>query len=172
MPKPRVIRHAVVQPPDQSIRLIPLTQGQNAIVDAADYEWLSRWNWFARRDNRTHSFYAGRREGGQTIWMHRVVLQCVPNCQTDHCNHNTLDNRRVNLRQCTPSENQWNRKISRNNSSGFKGVHWNKRVQKWVARIRHCGEYKYLGGFEDLQDAIQAYKNAAKDLHGAFACIS
>ena len=61
MPKLRVKRHAVTQPLDQSYRLIPLTQGQNAIVDVEDFEWLDQWNWCAQWTGR--HFYAVRHDG-------------------------------------------------------------------------------------------------------------
>ena len=111
MPKRRVRRHEVVQPQDQSIRLIPLTQGQNAVVDAADYEWLNQWNWHAHWFESSKTFYAGRNisasEGRPmgVVTMHRELLQDGSNLDTDHRNGNGLDNRRSNLRICTRSQN-------------------------------------------------------------------
>src|ERR1700679_2349398 len=123
----RVKRHAVVQPEDQSIRLIPLTQGKNAIVDAADYEWLTQWHWSASR-NGDH-FYAQRSEkekNGLDNWysipMSRAILSAPKHYQVDHINHNTLDNRRCNLRLATPAENAKNRERQKRCKSQWKGV--------------------------------------------------
>src|SRR5882762_1985840 len=101
----RVSRHEVTQPLDESYRLIPLTQGQNAIVDAADFEWLSKWNWQAQWDEHTKGFYARRAlYGGGAVIMHRLIYKS-PCKQVDHKNHNTLDNRKLNLRGCNQQEN-------------------------------------------------------------------
>jgi hypothetical protein len=73
MKKP-VKRHEVTQPLDQSYRLIPLTQGKNTIVDATDFQWLSKWNWCAHYAPTTKTFYAERRGGTKTVWMHKEII--------------------------------------------------------------------------------------------------
>lgn len=112
--KIRVKRHTIIQPPDQSIRLIPLTQGQNAIVDSTNYEWLNQWNWTAKK--RLDTFYARRYEtqNGKrvTVYMHRLITG-INSPETDHRNGNGLDNRRWNLLPCSRSRNQSNRRDSR-----------------------------------------------------------
>lgn len=89
-------------PSSEDYRLIPLTQGQFAIVDVADYEHLSQWKWYARWCVCVKGFYAARSDasGGQRQ-MHRVIINAGTYDQTvdvDHVNLNTLDNRRANLR--------------------------------------------------------------------------
>jgi hypothetical protein len=163
MPKRRVRRHSVVQPLDADYRLIPLTKGQNAIVDAADYDWLNQWNWTAVWNSCTKSFY-GKRRGAS---MHRVILGLMPGEPGDHINRNTLDNRRKNLRKANFSQNDCNRGPQGNNTSGYKGVCFNH--EGWVARIAINGETKYLGNFVTKEDAARAYDRAAKELHGEFA---
>ena len=169
--KRRVKRHAVVQPLDESYRLIPLTQGQNAIVDAADFEWLSQWNWYAAWSKFTHSFYARRQTAdNRTVRMHRIILRCKRSDEEgDHKNHNTLDNRRNNLRKCTHPQNGRNAQKSRCNTSGYKGVTWDKDWGKWVASIVVNRRRHHLGGFDDRARAARAYKNAALRFHAAFA---
>ena len=107
--KYRVKRHEVVQPLDQSYRLIPLTKGQNAIVDKEDYDFLNQWSWFASFDKKT--CYAARRRivdgRAEKIYMHRVILG-LTDLMADHKNHNTLDNRRCNLRPATAYLNALN----------------------------------------------------------------
>ena len=171
----RVKRHAVTQPLDKPYRFIPLTQGQNAIVDAADFEWLSRWNWFAHWSKETHSFYAsGRPHGGNFNFtlMHRFILGCNGKEDGDHWNRNTLDNRRENLRRCTRAQNISNSKKRVTNTSGYKGVTWHKAVEKWTARI--CVNYKRidLGCFSVKEEAARAYDEAAKKYHGEFAALN
>jgi|SRR6266850_2799308 len=161
--KHRMKRHAVVQPLDTSYRVIPLTKGQNAIVDAEDFEHINQWNWCAQWCEETQSFYAQR---GGGVRIHQVILGCK---WGDHKNHDTLDNRRENLRKCTRSQNCRNARIRRDNTSGFKGVGWHERIKKWEARIVVNKKQKYLGVFASKEDAARAYDIAAEVYHREFA---
>lgn len=175
MKKRRVRRHSVVQPFDQSIRLIPLTQGQNAVVDAQDYEWLNQWNWIAQLDKATGKFYALRRvwncdrSACTAILMAKLIMGvgCSKETQVDHRDLDTLNNRRTNLRVATHSQNQCNRPRMRNNTSGFKGVR--KYYRKWHATAGHNGKTFYLGSFASREDAARAYDAFVKEKHGEFA---
>ena len=148
-------------------RLIALTMGQFVIVDAEDYERINRWKWNAQYNTQMSCYYA-KRTGMQ---MHRAVLglSVAESQAIDHANHNTLDNRKVNLRPATTSQNCCNRKISIRNKSGFKGVHWDKSSLMWRASIRLHGKLLHLGRFAVAEDAADAYWEAAKRLHGEFA---
>jgi|HubBroStandDraft_5_1064220.scaffolds.fasta_scaffold173800_1 hypothetical protein len=165
-------RHAVTQPLDASYRLIPLTQGQNTIVDVEDFEFLSQWNWLARKKKSTGRFHVGRyeitKEGKRVVAMH-VVIMGGP---ADHKNRNGLDNRRENLRPCTAAQNSKNRSLHRNNKSGFKGVCWNKRRRKWTAMIGFNWDQKEIGCFKTKEAAALAYNEAAKRFHGEFASLN
>jgi len=172
MPKRRVRRHSVVQPLNESYRLIPLTQGQNAIVDADDFEWLSQWNWCASWNDHTKSFYVKRRQGKHLIRMHRAILDCEDSLQCDHVNGDTLDHRRANIRECTNAQNNQNKGPSRHNTSGFKGVCWEARRSKWMARIHINGKEKFIGYFDSPEEGARAYDERAKKLHGRFARLN
>ncbi len=78
----------------------------------------------------------------------------------DHINRNRVDNRILNLRSVTHSENLKNKKIHSNNTSGHCGIYLHKRTGKWVAHIQHKGIYKYLGLYNTIDDAIKVRKNA------------
>jgi hypothetical protein len=166
MPKLHVRRHEVIQPLDQSYRLIPLTQGQNAIVDAADFEWLSQWNWYAHWSPGTKTFYAVRNKSPN---MHQLILGCGTDDDIDHKNNDTLDNRRNNLRKCTHGQNAANTK--RRTKWGYKGVVFypTARKHKWSARIVKDGKHIHLGMFLTVEEAAKAYDAAAKIYHGEFA---
>jgi AP2 domain len=158
-------RHAVVQPLDKPYRLIPLTQGQNAIVDASDFDWLNRWNWCAQWKPDRQCFCAlrlgKREENSRRIYMSRFILGLTdPKIGADHIYGNTLDNRRENLRPATGSENHANQTRPIKNSSGYKGVV--KRGEKWAAQISVRGKTIYLGIFESLERAALTYAEAAK----------
>lgn len=173
MPKFSVqARHAVDQPLDESYRFIPLTQDQLAIVDYSDYEHLSEFDWRALWNEHTNSFYAVRSIGRQAIYMHRQILGCGPKEQGDHENHDTLDNRRKNLRIATHNQNEWNKGLRKNNSSGYKGVSWSKHKRKWEAQIWFNGKGIYLGRFPTAEQAARAYDEAANKLHVEFAVLN
>jgi hypothetical protein len=160
MPKYRVTREPVVQPPDQSIRLIALTKGQVTVVDAADYEWLMQWNWYAFRAK--NGFYAARFEGvvpnRRMVLMHRALTD-EKGVYTDHQDQHTLNNRRLNLRPCTQSQNQSNRKKMAKNTSGFKGVSWSKSNGNWQAQTSLNGVHVHLGHYATKEEAFSAYRD-------------
>jgi hypothetical protein len=161
------------RPQRNDSRLIPLTQGQFAIVDAADYEWLNQWKWCALWNKRTQSFYATRRTGptpGIVIYMHRFILglNYGDSRQVDHKHSGqTLDNRRYNLRIATCVQNNYNRRRRTDNRSGFKGV--TAHGGKWQARINKDGRRISLGHFSTAEEAHAAYSEAAKKYYGEFA---
>lgn len=146
--------------------LIPLTQGQFAKVDAADYQWLNLWKWHAAWSPETQSFYAKRMDRvlpglpRELIQMHRILLCLILGDKRtgDHINGNTLDNRRINLRVATHMEQQWNRRNFRSSRSGFKGVTLSH--GKWQATISVNGEGRHLGTFLSEVEAHAAYRDA------------
>lgn len=159
------------------MKQIKLTQGQFALVDDTDYDWLSQWKWYAA--NWRGHFYAIRKsfseDGKQySIYMSRQILGLEKGDlrQADHQNHNTLNNRRANLRICTHRENMRNRKSARNSSSHFKGVCWCKKEKKWQAQMGVNGTSKYLGQFNNSKSAALAYDRAAANEFGEFACLN
>lgn len=87
----------------------------------------------------------------------------------DHINHNGLDNRKCNLRICTNQENICNCEIPKNNKSGCKGVYWAKYKQKWTVQVTINNKTKYIGRYENLEDAIKARQEASKKYYGDFA---
>lgn len=144
---------------------IPLTQGKFALVDKKDFERLNQFKW-------TYSplGYAYRKVQKNNkvtcVYMHNYIIGFN---YVDHKNENKLDNRRSNLRRCNHSTNKFNRKKQKNNSSGFKGVTKSPTKGKWIAQIQAYKKYSYLGTFESAEIAHEAYKKAAKKLHGKFA---
>jgi len=154
------------------MKTIQLTQGKVALVDDADYEWLNQYKWHAIKDHNTWYAVRGISRNGSytTISMHRVILGLEPGDkrETDHKNHNGLDNRQDNIRICTHSQNQQNKSLQKNHSSQFKGVRWHKRCNKWQTQIGH----KYLGLFTSEVEAAKAYDAAAKEYFGEFALLN
>lgn len=157
------------------MKTIPLTQGRVALVDDEDFEMLSHWKWYfsggyARSDNGCRR---SRGRGRRHVGMHHLLMLAGPGEQIDHRNGNGLDNQRGNLRLCSPQQNQANARIRVDNTSGFKGVRWNRsRPSKWRAVIRRNGAPCHLGYFTDPIDAARAYDTAARELFGEFARVN
>jgi hypothetical protein len=101
--------------------------------------------------------------------MHRDILKASSSMLTDHINQNKLDNRKSNLRECTPTQNQGNRpKPKHAKTSKFKGVIWCKIHECFVAR----GLRKNLGHFKNEIDAAKAYNRWATDYFKEFALLN
>ena len=115
----------------------------------------------------------GERRNGLVILfrMHRQImgLEHDDERQVDHINGNGLDNRKSNLRICTPSENSCNRKRRVDNKSGYKGVYWDAKSERWRASIRKDGRRYHLGFFDSPQEAYEKYKSASFTHHGEFS---
>lgn len=92
-----------------------------------------------------------------------------PQGQVDHRNSKKWDDRWVNLRLATPEQNQRNTGAKATNTSGYKGVSYLKRRKPWRAHIRNEGKQVYLGSFYHIEEAIEAYREAATRYHGDFA---
>ena len=101
-----------------------------------------------------------------------MILYPILGQLVDHENGNGLDNRRTNLRIATTSQNNRNTALRSTNSSGYKGVSWNNENQRWKAQIQTDGTKTFLGYFDDLLDAAQAYNDAALEQHGEFARLN
>ncbi len=92
-----------------------------------------------------------------------------PSEYTDHVNADRADNRLANLRECTPGENQSNRRRNKNNASGFKGVVFHPATGKWRACVRAGGKCFSLGLHATKEQAHAAYCDGASRHHGEFA---
>jgi len=157
-------------PRNNAPRLIPLTRGLFAIVDAEDYAELSRFQWFAEGGPRT--YYAVRKENGKSIKMHRQILNAPDHLVVDHIDHNGLNNRKSNLRLATFTQNCQNQRRTSHGTSKYKGVHWNKRLKKWAVQITCDKKTHHLGYFTNEIDAAHAYDHAAKKFHADFANLN
>jgi hypothetical protein len=156
------------------VAYVKLTQGYEAIIDAADVPLVDGRNWHARKVRTV--IYASRTGyiGGkpQYINLHRAIMGDPNGWQVDHEDGDGLNNRRNNLRLATASQNSHNRRINCNNKSGFKGVSWHKHTSKWRAQIRLNYKTINLGYFTFPEDAHDAYCRASEQYHGEFGRTS
>ena len=158
---------------DRTMRKIPLTQGHFALVDDENFEELNRYSWQILKAGKFLIARRGcicpltKKSYTITILMHRQIMSCPQNLFIDHINHNTLDNRKCNLRICTRQQNSSNR-LTQKNTTGFKGVEL-RESGRYRARIRFNKKGITIGHFSNKIEAAKAYDKKARELFGEFA---
>lgn len=156
------------------VRTISLNRGLFAEVDASDFDELARVQWTARFQPRTQSYDVVRKKDGKMVYMSREIMQPESSEVVDHINHQTLDNRKSNLRVTTKLHNNRNRRLAKTNKSGFKGVfrYPGGLSKPWAARIKVYGKQIHLGYFLTPEEAAKKYDAAAKTHFGEFAYLN
>ena len=152
------------------MKRISLTRGEFAIVDNEDFEWLNQWRWYCDAYGyairKPYIRGTGRKhQKGLSIRMHRLINKTPKGLETDHINRNTLDNRKINLRTVSSQQNKFNTNIRIDNTSGYKGVTWDKQTNKWMSQIGIDGKNIKLGRYFHLKEAIDARENAEEVFH-------
>lgn len=152
-------------------RAVPVRgSSRPAIVDEADYARVSRYSWRMAGGGRR---YPTASIGNRSVGMHRLITGAPEGKVVDHADHDTLNNRRANLRVCSSSDNLANqRKPDVESSSAFKGVSWSRQRRKWKGKIVVRGAQLHLGYFESETDAARAYDAAALEHFGQFALVN
>lgn len=130
--------------------------------DLEDYNKIKDVCWC----ENSEGYLCGHYKDNKTIKIHQLIMN---DKHIDHINHNTLDNRKQNLRKSNDLFNARNRSIPTNNKSGCKGVCWKTRDDKWRAYITHLGKHIELGLFDDLEEAIKVRKKAENELYGEWS---
>jgi len=132
-----------------------------------------------KRNNKTisgHTVYQNITINGKSYPAHKLAWLYMtgeyPDCFIDHINRDSTDNRFSNLRKASYAENNRNKSMSRNNTSGYKGVNWHKGSNKWRAEIKVNNKAITIGYFKNIEDANIAYTEAVKQYHGQFATWS
>lgn len=152
------------------MKKLKLTKNKYAIIDDEDFDFLNKWKWYLGADGYARRSY---KESGKqcAVTMHRALLNPPKDKLVDHKNSNRCDNRRANLRICTRSQNAMNRKETKKNMSGYKGIYPMKNSTKnpWAAKIQVNGESIYLGMFPTKIEASKAYSDAAIIYHKEYA---
>jgi len=147
------------------MKQIKLTKGKFAIVDDDMFEYLNQWKW--HYVNSGYAYHSFKELNWKHIAMHRLINNTPEGFETDHINKNKLDNRKINLRTVTTSENQHNRSISKTSTSGVKGVSWHKRDRYWQSLIRINGKRIYLGSFKNIEEANKIYQETERRYYGS-----
>lgn len=165
--------------------LITLGSGNVTLVSEEDYAFLNQWRWQEQRSKHRRTSVVRRRLHASedfsrpAFLMHRVIADRMGilhlrdlSMDVDHINHNSLDNRRENLRSATRTQNMANIALRRGNRAGFKGVNFHKQTKKWHARISLDHKTLSLGVHVSPEDAARAYDVAARQLFGEYACLN
>lgn len=119
-----------------------------------------RGYWYISIDKRMYLAH-------RLAWLY--VHGCWPIDQIDHINRVKIDNRIVNLREATGSQNKQNVGAKKSNRSGLKGIWWDGRIKRWRPRIRVGGRALWLGSFRTPEEAHAVYCEAARKHFGEYA---
>jgi hypothetical protein len=139
-------------------------------VDVQTFMNVKDYNWHL--GNRGYAMTHVRKEDGSRtqVGIHRMAMNLSfgDKVDVDHIDGNKLNNHRRNLRICDRSENLSNRGFQKNNTSGYKGVCFDKRANKWMSQIQHQGRKIHIGYYFTPEEAAHAYDAKARELHGEF----
>lgn len=142
------------------------TKGEPFYIDLDDFWKVKEICWCKNNGG----YLGGALLDGTKVLLHRYIMNCPPNYEVDHIKSDAkYDNRKSNLRIATQSQNRMNCKLRSNNKSGVTGVNWHKAYNKWKARITKDGKEIHLGYFENLNDAIEARKQAEQIMFGEWS---
>lgn len=141
---------------DKKYVLCSTSKGNKFYIDLEDLELIKPYYW----EITCHGYVRSICDK-QEILLHRLITNCPDNMVVDHINHNTLDNRKCNLRIVTQTQNLMNRCV--------KGVSWNSTVKKWEVEIRKNHKRIRLGKFNSYEEAVSVRKQAEKQIFGEFS---
>lgn len=99
-------------------------------------------------------------------WLY--VTGEYPEFELDHKDTNKKNNKFDNLRPATKSENGWNKNLMSNNTSGIKGVNWDKQLSKWKVGSQYKNKRYHLGYFDDIEEATEVYRKFCEEKHAEF----
>jgi hypothetical protein len=146
-----------------------IKDGTEFIFDEEDYQLIKQYTWH----KNNYGYICNKSDKEKILQLHRLLLQIdSPKIHIDHISHNPLDNRKCNLRICTPQQNSYNQKKQSGCSSQYKGVYFDKNKQKWCAQISCNLKHIHLGSFTSEADAALAYNEKAIELFGEFANLN
>ena len=141
------------------------SNGEKFYFDLEDYDKIKDYCWF-----NTKGYICALCDNKRTL-MHRLITNCPDNMVVDHIGgeETRSDNRKQNLRICTISQNNMNRKITSRNTSGVVGVAWDKNKKKWEATIRINKKQVHLGLFDNFEDAVATRKQSEEKYFGEYS---
>lgn len=183
----RKVNNYIVDEETQTARLELNRRDGNNFWVTIDLEDLERvlnfpYSWFAKYSATVGKFYAASSEyrpeikKSRTVLMHQFIMgveNTTREVNVDHINHNTLDNRKENLRVTNVTDNCKNRKLSKANTSGYRNVCWDNWYNQWKVQLQVDGKNTILGLFpkDQLEEAGKFAKEMRAKYYGEFAGI-
>jgi len=155
-------------------RWICLTRGKWALIDARNYDRVSKYKWQAfKTKNGVYYAVANTNNGNEKIYLHRFILGITDSkIQVDHKDHDGLNNTEENIRACTSRQNLTNKRKNKANLNKYKNVYLDKKSNKWLSRIYIDGTVIYIGSSKSENTMAERYNMAAKWFHEEWACLS
>ncbi|AFM40318.1 AP2 domain-containing protein [Desulfosporosinus acidiphilus SJ4] len=144
--------------------VMTFSNGTELLIDSEEGKRVKSYNWFLNEKG-----YAWAKINGQRIRLHRFLINAPADLQVDHINNIKVDNRKSNLRLATNKENRRNEGLRKSNSTGAKGVNFDKRRKKYRAYITVDGRYIHLGYYSTIEKASIAYDHSAEQYFDEFA---
>lgn len=149
------------------------------LVDIDDYQKIKNryWHTHWREDLNNHYVASNRYIGvfngkvkSQTIYLHNYIMKPPKGMVVDHINHNTIDNRKSNLRLVNMSDNAKNRKGRNiNNTTGYRNVSYDKTNKTYVVQLQINGKNKVFGRFKDVHEAGRVAREMREKYYGEYA---
>ena len=139
---------------------------KNILIDLDDIDKVKKIKWHLHYDKCINNFYIMGWDNSRHkhIKLHRYLMNFPKDLVIDHINHDTLDNRKSNLRICTVAENNNNRKneLMKSNKSGYKNISYQKKYKKWIICKFINKKNKTIGRTNTLEEAILLRDNFLK----------
>lgn len=142
---------------------VEFNEGNYFICDLCDLKYCYNTSWFLNNNG-----YARGTINGKLILFHNYIIDTKPFEEVDHIDGNRLNNTRSNLRVVNRLDNMKNKGKYINNTSGFTGVHYHKKLNKWEVRIQSNKTNIYLGIYNNFNDAVEVRKDAEIKYFGKF----
>lgn len=141
------------------------------IIDKEDFDKIKKYRWYGGGFNKRYLQTSAYENPRRKIQIHRIIMEVEndKSVEIDHINRNPLDNRKINLRKCTHSQNSRNTNILKNNKSGFIGVFFDNTHKKWVAKIEYNAKQISLGHYNKKEDAVVVRLKSEKKYFKEFA---
>jgi hypothetical protein len=154
------------------MKLIPLTNGKFAKIDDVDFDKVIKYKWRVVGGNGKLYAATGHDRDGNLTLMHNFLKPHNEELEIDHKDGDGFNNQHDNFRIGTHQQNCFNRKINKNNTTGYKGVYLNTKTGNWYAHIMVNGKTIHLGTFSCPHKAALAYNKAAIKYFGEFANLN
>lgn len=145
------------------------------LYDDEDHDKVSKYTWtLSLKHKSTIYAYTTYMDKGfkKQLKLHHLIIGRKNGMVTDHIDGNGLNNQKSNLRFATIRQNLCNKSIQRNNTTGYKGVHWHKAAKKYMVHFKENGKLIYGGLYIDIIEAAKKYNELALKHYGDFAKLN